>query len=48
MQCAITEVDFSVEYSAIVENMGIMDPQTGESCSLSVAGERRESDFQGR
>lgn len=35
MQCAITEESFSEEYSAIVESMGIFDPQTGQSCSLS-------------
>ena len=34
MQCAITEDSFSVEYSALTNNMGIYDPETGQSCSL--------------
>lgn len=36
LQCSISEDDFIMEYSAIVEDMGIVDPQTGQSCSLAV------------
>lgn len=35
-QCEISRQAFSEEYSAIAEDMGIFNPQTGESCSLSA------------
>ena len=36
VQCPISEEDFIMEYSAIIEDMEIMDPQTKQSCSLAV------------
>ena len=42
MQCPITEDGFKSGYSALVEDMGIFDPETGQSCSLE------DSDLQGQ
>lgn len=33
-QCEISSDDFLTEYSAVVRGLGIVDPQTGQSCSL--------------
>ena len=36
VQCPITGLEFAAAYTAMVEDMAIADPETGEYCSVSV------------
>lgn len=38
VQCPVSGVEFASAYKAIVKDMAIADPETGESCSAAVEG----------
>lgn len=37
LQCAITKENFLSEYSMLLEDLAIFDPETGQSCSVEAS-----------